>query len=333
MANVTFWKGTRAQYTALAEKLDTRLYFIEDEGLLYKGSTVFSPIQNNTLDGSSTNDSVPGSKAVVDFVTGGFVSKTGYIAFTQDEKDKLAALYGKEALDALLNAKLSTETFNETIANYDTSEQVTTKINTALSSVLVFKGVVADETALSAITGMKVGDVYYVTDKEREFVYTGTDNDGVGWEELGPTVDYSVFAQKNEVVKLVANAAADHVAIFQAGGELKDSGYTINTGNTYAGETPSGTIVVTETVLAGVVASIVAGDLGDALNGKMGIVATAKAGELLIAKADGNSEVSGFTISSATSIAAAGSTSNKKLVNETAVRAAIDAAALVWIEG
>lgn len=266
MADVTFWKGTRAQYTALAEKLDTRLYFIEDEGLLYKGSTVFSPIQNDTLDGSSTNDSVPGSKAVVDFVTGGFVSKTGYIAFTQDEKDKLAALYGKEALDALLNAKLSTATFNETIANYDTSEQVTTKIN-------------------------------------------------------------------NEVVKLVANAAADHVAIFQAGGELKDSGYTINTGSDYAGETPSSTIVVTETVLAGVVASIVAGDLGDALNGKMGIVATAKAGELLIAKADGNSEVSGFTISSATSIAAAGSTSDKKLVNETAVRAAIDAAALVWIEG
>lgn len=46
---VSFWYGTRAQFDAIATKLDTTLYFITDEQSLYKGSVKFSGSGVDTL--------------------------------------------------------------------------------------------------------------------------------------------------------------------------------------------------------------------------------------------------------------------------------------------
>jgi hypothetical protein len=73
---------------------------------------------------------------------------------------------------------------NATLANYSTTEQVEGKINTALASVLKFKGVKATQAELPT-EGMVEGDVYFVTEASKEFVYANGK-----WEELGGVVDY-----------------------------------------------------------------------------------------------------------------------------------------------
>lgn len=99
---------------------------------------------------------------------------------------------------------------NATLANYSTTEQVEGKISAALSSVLKFKGVVATEAALPT-EGMVEGDVYYVTEKSKEFVYV--DEDGKkGWEELGGTVDYDgLFESYLAPVKADIKANTDNI--------------------------------------------------------------------------------------------------------------------------
>ena len=73
---------------------------------------------------------------------------------------------------------------NATLANYSTTAQVEGKINTALASVLKFKGVKATQAELPT-EGMVEGDVYFVTEASKEFVYANGK-----WEELGGVVDY-----------------------------------------------------------------------------------------------------------------------------------------------
>lgn len=74
-----------------------------------------------------------------------------------------------------------------------------------LGSVLNFKGTVATVAALPT-EGMKVGDVYHVTEKSSEYVYT-TD----GWEELGSVIDLSAYETIEGAEGKIATAKSEAV--------------------------------------------------------------------------------------------------------------------------
>lgn len=72
-------------------------------------------------------------------------------------------------------------------ANQTADRKYTDDAISALGSVLNFKGTVATVSALPT-EGAKVGDVYHVTEKSAEYVYTTE-----GWEELGSVIDLSAY--------------------------------------------------------------------------------------------------------------------------------------------
>lgn len=74
-----------------------------------------------------------------------------------------------------------------------------------LGSVLNFKGTVATVAALPT-EGMKVGDVYHVTEKSAEYVYT-TD----GWEELGSVIDLSAYETIEGAEGKIATAKSEAI--------------------------------------------------------------------------------------------------------------------------
>lgn len=79
--------------------------------------------------------------------------------------------------------------------DFQTSSDVDSAISTALATVLDWKGVVADMTALNAISSPKTGDVYHVTASGSEYAWNGS-----AWEELGLTFDATGFVQESDIV-------------------------------------------------------------------------------------------------------------------------------------
>ena len=83
------------------------------------------------------------------------------------------------------------------VGNYYTKSEIDTKVSnvenkiTALGSVLNFKGTKATKSDLPA-SGSSTGDVWHVTEKSAEYVWTGS-----AWEELGSTIDLSGYALKS----------------------------------------------------------------------------------------------------------------------------------------
>lgn len=124
-----------------------------------------------------------------------------------------------------LAAKATTTALNEVKATADaaapqattyTKEEVDNKVASAVGSVYKMKGSVDDASALTALTGVVIGDVYNV-------VAAGTLNGeafeagsnfvaikaGAGsqigmWDKLGGTIDLSAYAKKAEVPTLTA---------------------------------------------------------------------------------------------------------------------------------
>ena len=170
-----------------------------------------------------------------------------------------------DAINAKLGGNFGTEEGQQTVdaaikavdakfASYSTTEQVDGKINAALSSVLKFKGVVADKAALDAITGMVEGDVYYVTAESKEFVYV--DEDGKkGWEELGATVDYEGMLAP---YLLIGETFTDgQILVAAVDGEAKSavtSGYKV--GGAALEDAPAATTLATEKAVADLVAQM-----------------------------------------------------------------------------
>jgi hypothetical protein len=60
-----------------------------------------------------------------------------------------------------------------------------TEIDTKISSVLIYKGSVANYAALPS-TGLTIGDVYNLTNSGHNYAWSGSD-----WDDLGPAVDVS----------------------------------------------------------------------------------------------------------------------------------------------
>lgn len=74
-----------------------------------------------------------------------------------------------------------------------------------LGSVLNFKGTVATVSALPT-EGVKVGDVYHVTEKSAEYVYTTE-----GWEELGSVIDLSAYETIEGAEGKIATAKSEAI--------------------------------------------------------------------------------------------------------------------------
>lgn len=107
------------------------------------------------------------------------------------------------------------------------------------------------------------------------------------------------------------------VVTFGANGAIADIGLKVNKTGGYAnGSTPNSDYIVTETVLSGVIASVVTGDIGDLLDQKANIVATGREGEIAVAKADGNLEITGYKAGATTF---GGSGNDKLLATEQAI--------------
>lgn len=86
-----------------------------------------------------------------------------------------------------------------------------------LGSVLNFKGTVATVAALPT-EGMKVGDVYHVTEKSAEYVYT-TD----GWEELGSVLDLSAYETIEGAEGKIATAKSEAISAAEGYADGLDS--------------------------------------------------------------------------------------------------------------
>lgn len=62
------------------------------------------------------------------------------------------------------------------------------EVDSLISAVFTYKGTKATVSEVNALTGMKTGDVWFVTADSSEYAYNGT-----VWEKLGPTIDLSGY--------------------------------------------------------------------------------------------------------------------------------------------
>lgn len=124
-----------------------------------------------------------------------------------------------------LAAKATTTALNEVKATADaaapqattyTKEEVDNKVASAVGSVYKMKGSVDDASALTALTGVVIGDVYNVVaagtlngeafEAGSNFVAikAGAGSQTGMWDKLGGTIDLSAYAKKAEVPTLTA---------------------------------------------------------------------------------------------------------------------------------
>ena len=107
------------------------------------------------------------------------------------------------------------EAYDVTIVGWD---NLATKAD--ISAVFKYKGTVATKAELPN-EGNEAGFVYFVTADASEYVWA---NDA--WEELGPIVDLSAYAQSKDVIQRVTGAEG-MVPKLTAAGTLESTGFTI----------------------------------------------------------------------------------------------------------
>ena len=83
-------------------------------------------------------------------------------------------------------------------AGYQTASDVSSAINTALTSAMTYKGTKATVAALPS-TGNKVGDLWHVTADGGEYAWDGTD-----WQELGSVIDLSDYVEDTDLVAITS---------------------------------------------------------------------------------------------------------------------------------
>lgn len=86
-------------------------------------------------------------------------------------------------------------------SDYQTGTQVSSAIETALTSVMHYKGSVATYADLPT-SGLTIGDVYNVLEDGSNYAWNGT-----GWDELSGIVDLSNYYTKSETNTLLAAKA------------------------------------------------------------------------------------------------------------------------------
>lgn len=137
----------------------------------------------------------------------------------------LSDVASASAVTTELAAKATTTALNEVKATADaaapqattyTKEEVDNKVASAVGSVYKMKGSVDDASALTALTGVVIGDVYNVVaagtlngeafEAGSNFVAikAGAGSQTGMWDKLGGTIDLSAYAKKAEVPTLTA---------------------------------------------------------------------------------------------------------------------------------
>lgn len=130
----------------------------------------------------------------------------GNVTANTGEINKLKT--GKADKGTTLGAYGITDAYTKTAAD----QMVTQKINTALGSVLSYKGTVENYAALPA-EDQKIGDVYNVKTADPSHQIVAGDNvawDGTKWDVLAGTVDLSAYAKTSAMTSAI-NAAKTEV--------------------------------------------------------------------------------------------------------------------------
>ena len=162
--------------------MNSNLKYTDDNGLLYLiqkiKALVATKVDKETGKGLSTND------------------------YTTEEKVKLAGLSNYD--DTALAGRVTTLEN----AGYQTQSQVQTLINNSLTSVMTYKGTVANYSDLPS-SDVAVGDTYNITNASAN--NNAGDNatwNGSGWDILGSMIDLSTYLQRSELVA-ITNAEID----------------------------------------------------------------------------------------------------------------------------
>lgn len=135
---------------------------------------------------------------------------------SQDKVSGLTTALSDKATITALNAVKATAEAAAPQATTYTKEEVDNKVASAVGSVYKMKGSVDNASALTALTGVVIGDVYNVvaagTLNEEAFeagsnfvaIKAGAGNQTGMWDKLGGTIDLSAYAKKTEVPTLTA---------------------------------------------------------------------------------------------------------------------------------
>lgn len=135
---------------------------------------------------------------------------------SQDKVSGLTTALSDKATITALNAVKATAEAAAPQATTYTKEEVDDKVASAVGSVYKMKGSVDDASALTALTGVVIGDVYNVVaagtlngeafEAGSNFVAieAGAGSQTGMWDKLGGTIDLSAYAKKAEVPTLTA---------------------------------------------------------------------------------------------------------------------------------
>jgi len=229
MNNVINFKfGTLAKYNAIAAKDNDTLYFAD--GQIFKGDKVYSqkvvkvsalpeaPSQGiiYVLDdfsakiytGTDYVDLAVGTIGEIGDGTDNDAKVVTQAAVKEYVAKKVAGMETAEQLQAKIDAAISSAT--DTAAKDATSKVEAAKkalqqeIDSKVASVFRFKGAKENLGEVKSIENPAVGDVWHTNDDGKEYVYTGTE-----WELLGFTIDLSAYATTEAVTKAINDKFAE----------------------------------------------------------------------------------------------------------------------------
>lgn len=229
---INFKFGTLDKYNAIETKDNDTLYFAD--GQIFKGDKVYSqkvvkvsvlpstPSQGviYVLDdysakiytGADYVDLAVGTIGTIGDTTDNDGKVVTQAAVKTYLTEKLKDVEGSEAIQAKIDAakeaaiKSATETASADATKKvnDAKTELQQQIDSKVASVFRFKGAKENYKELEAVEGMVTGDVWHTNDDGKEYVYTGT-----AWELLGFTVDLSAYATTEAVTKAINDKFAE----------------------------------------------------------------------------------------------------------------------------
>lgn len=233
MNNVINFKfGTLDKYNAIAAKDNDTLYFAD--GQIFKGDKVYSRkvVKVSTLPETPSQ----GIIYVLDDFSAKFYTGTDYVDIAvgtvgtigdgteNDNKvvtqaavkafvsKKMAGMETTEQLQAKIDAAKAEaiSTATDTASKDATSKVEAAKkalqqeIDSKVASVFRFKGAKENLEEVKLIENPAIGDVWHTNDDGKEYVYTGTE-----WELLGFTIDLSAYATTEVVTRAINDKFAE----------------------------------------------------------------------------------------------------------------------------
>lgn len=233
MNNVINFKfGTLDNYNALQAKDNDTLYFAD--GQIFKGDKVYSQkvVKVSALPEAPSQ----GIIYVLDDFSAKIYTGTDYVDIAvgtvgtigdgteNDDKvvtqaavkafvsKKMAGMETAEQLQAKIDAAKAEaiSTATDTASKDATSKVEAAKkalqqeIDSKVASVFRFKGAKENLGEVKSIENPAIGDVWHTNDDGKEYVYTGTE-----WELLGFTIDLSAYATTEAVTKAINDKFAE----------------------------------------------------------------------------------------------------------------------------